>query len=164
MSKWRVYKHRFRFVHNVEDNANLVDKSCLTPHKHGFGTQQPCTMEIIVKSPHDWVDFKEIKQVSIKAIESLANKFSEVDMLPFYDFGTQDTENLTDDVKKLVQAELSKKYKDTVVQIWLDETNKYSIWDDGLDDTPKASDCSHDTASCECIVDTMPPKKLLQDD
>jgi len=161
MSKWRVYKHRFRFIHNVEDNPNLKDKACLKPHKHGFGTNLPCVMEFIVKSPHDWVDFKEIKEVAIKAIESVSNKFSEVDMLPFYDFGTQDTENLTDDIKKLVQVGLSK-YKDTVVQIWLDETNKYSIWDDGLDDMPKAPDCSHDTIPCDCVteVDTGTPPAL----
>jgi len=129
--KWRIYKHYCRFIHNVDDRPELVDKACLTPHQHGFDPNPPCVFEFIVGSDK-WIDFKEIKVKAIKVIESLANSISEdpTDKIPYYDFGTQDTENLTDDLKKLLLIELQH-ISPVKVQIWLDETRKYSIWDDG---------------------------------
>ncbi len=130
--KWRIYKHQFRFIHSVEDRPELVDKDCLKPHKHGFGHNPPCTMEFIVGTDK-WVDFKTITVLANKVLESISNKTENPGDFPVYDFGTQDTEKLTTDVRHLMEAELKEKYADIKVQIWLDETPKYAIWDDAVE-------------------------------
>ena len=130
--KWRVYKHQMRFIHSVNDNSALVDKTCLKPHEHGFDPNPVCVCEIIVHT-EKWLDFKTIKVLAIKNIESMANEVTDKEV-PYYDFGTMDTETFTTDLHRLMIADLKKEHPEVKVQIWLDETKKYSIWDDGLGD------------------------------
>ena len=136
--KWRVYKHEMRFIHNVIDRAELKDKACLKPHEHGFDPNPPCIIEFIVHT-EEWIDFKIIKEKAIRCIHSLANSLDLSKDIPYYDFGSTDTETLTDNLRKLMIAEMKLMkqvgkeigYTNIKVQIWLDETKKYSIWEDG---------------------------------
>ncbi len=134
MTKWYVYKHFCRFIHNVKDADWLVDKACLTPHEHGFDPNPPCIIEFIV-APDRIMDFKVLKAKATKCVSAIANKEEVKNGMPYYDFGTMDTEAMTDDLKKLLLAELNALGYKARVQIWLDETKKYSIWDDGEDET-----------------------------
>ncbi len=132
MPHWRVYKHKMRFIHNVEDSSALRDKTCLKPHEHGFEPNQVCVCEFIVKT-REWVDFKVIKELAIKNIESIANSTNLSGSVPYYDFGTMDTETMSKDLSTLMTADLKKlNLFNVVVQIWLDETDKYAIWYDGV--------------------------------
>ena len=133
--KWRVYKHQLRFIHNVEDNSELIDKTCLKPHEHGFDPNPVCVCEIIVHT-EKWLDFKTIKNLAIKNIESMANKTTQPKSsdIPYYDFGTMDTETFTTDLRKLMITDIKVNHMDVEVQIWLDETKKYAMWDDGIGD------------------------------
>ncbi len=131
--KWRVYKHQMRFIHSVNDNSALIDKACLKPHEHGFDPNPVCVCEFIVHTK-DWIDFKTIKELAIKNVEAIANSVNNEKEVPYYDFGTMDTETMTDDLKRLMVSDLRlMNQQDVVVQIWLDETKKYAIWDDGID-------------------------------
>ncbi len=137
---FRVYKHFMRFQHNVEDAAWLKDKACLTPHKHGFKPNPVCNLEFIVATK-EIIDFKEIKRLAISCIEKVANNIIEKAVetdddgfleYPFYDFGTLTTEELVDDLHKLMIISLKEcGYTPLKIQIWLDETRKYAVWFDG---------------------------------
>lgn len=140
---YRVYKHKCQFKHNVSDAPWLEDRGCLKPHEHGFDPNPPCIIEFIVATK-EIIDFKKVKEYAIDIIE---NKFAneilikgEEDIegrtiqLPYYDFGTLTTEEMLRDLKKLMWIELDKGgYGPIRIQIWLDETRKYSVWDDGDD-------------------------------
>jgi len=120
-----------RFIHNVEDNPALEDKACLKPHEHGFDPNPVCVCEVIVHTDK-WVDFKTIKELSVHYIEQMANSKKTDQEIPYYDFGTMDTETFTTDLRILMISAFKKTHPDVKVQIWLDETKKYSIWDDGI--------------------------------
>jgi len=136
----RVYKHHCRYQHNVEDNPELIDKACLTPHKHGFYPNNPCAIEFILAT-EKWIDFKTIKQVAIDTLKIIAESDDvrtdgsladeQFGPLPFYDFGTKDTETLIEELYRTFMKKLPLKYKPAMLQIWMDETNKYSVWYDG---------------------------------
>ena len=141
---WRIYKHHCRYQHNVEDNSELIDKACLVPHQHGFSPNDPVCIEFILLTKK-WIDFKTIKLIAIDCVEKLANTNGvaadilypafqlPTDGLPYYDFGTADTETLVDDLRKLFLASLPKRYNPAKLQIWMDETNKFSVWEDGTE-------------------------------
>jgi len=130
-----------QFTHNVKDANWLIDKACLAPHIHGFNPNPPCICEFIVATK-EIIDFKLVKKLGKECIEELANKIIKVGKetekegfveYPYYDFGTLTTEEMTDDLRKLMWAKLEKlKLHPLRIQVWLDETKKYSIWDDGV--------------------------------
>lgn len=138
---WRIYKHRCRFKHNVEDAPWLVDRSCITPHEHGFAPNPLCTIEFEVATDNT-IDFKLIKQVATSCIGKLANLIIEKEieddfgklMQPwYYNFGTMTTETMLDDLRKLVLTEFHELgHAKAKVRIRLSETRKYSVYDDGL--------------------------------
>ena len=141
MTIWRVYKHKCRFKHNIKDAPWLEDRSCLIPHEHGFAPNPLCIIEFIVDTGPNIIDFKKIKQIAIKCIKVIANKVIEEEkedendnlIQPwYYDFGTVTTEQLIDDLRKLTIAEFrTQGFPNARVQLWIDETRKYSVWDDG---------------------------------
>ena len=118
----------------------LIDKACLTPHKHGFAPNPICNLEFIVATK-EVIDFKLIKKLAIECVEQMANQIIEpqietekdgITQYPFYDFGTLTTEEMVDDLHKLMYAKLKEsKCTPMRIQIWLDETRKYSVWFDG---------------------------------
>ena len=135
---WGIYKHKMRFTHSVPDAPWLEDKACITPHNHGRTPNPLCSIEFIVATEKP-LDFKVIKKHAIESLKIIATKVikeeQEADdgtlLIPFeYDFGTITTETLVDDLRKLMIIAL-KDYKPIRIQIWLDETRKYSVWDDG---------------------------------
>lgn len=129
-----------RFKHNVPEAEWLKDEACLTPHEHGFDPNPLCKIEVRAATGKI-IDFKNIKEYAIDAIASLAVeviKKEEEDQIGFliepayYDFGTIITENLVDDLKKLIFARLDKEgFEPIRVQVYLNETRKYAVWDDG---------------------------------
>jgi hypothetical protein len=138
---WRIFTHKCRFKHNVTDAAWLEDKGCLTPHEHGFDPNPLCEIEFRVATAKV-IDFKTIKRFAIPIIEDMANEIIQEEkedqvghlLQPaYYDFGTLLTENMVDDLKKLMFMKLSDEgYLPERVQVMLHETRKYSIWDDGV--------------------------------
>ena len=138
---WGVYKHQMRFEHSVPEAEWLEDKACLIPHKHGRPPNPLCVMEFICATEKS-CDFKVLKRLATDSLKIVAHKIikdeQEADdgrliVCWEYDFGTITTESLIDDVRKLMLIALEKDgYKPIRVQIWLDETRKYSVWDDGV--------------------------------
>lgn len=153
---WRVFKLKFRFTHKVENVPWLVDKDCLIDHKHGYAPNPLCSIEFIVATKKP-LDFKTIKIHALKALKTTAVKVIEEEqedgsgglMISYnYDFGTILTENLVDDLKKLMVISLEE-YEPIRVQIWLDETRKYSVWDDGRL-LQSEEDCCEDMNTDSC--------------
>lgn len=140
MTLWRIYKHKCRFKHNVEDAPWLEDRACLIPHEHGFAPNPLCIIQVEVATKKV-IDFKLVKKVTVEAVGALANTIIEKEvedkigalMQPwYYDFGSMTTEAMVDDLKKLILAEFKTLgHKTAKVKIRIEETRKYSVYDDG---------------------------------
>jgi hypothetical protein len=138
---WRGFKHVCRFNHNVPPAEWLEDQGCLTPHEHGFDPNPLCAFEISCAT-EKIIDFKVIKKYVLEVIRNLAVEVKQEEeedakgflMEPaYYDFGTITTEELIDDIKKLVYVKLEENgFKPIRVQVRLNETRKYFVWDDGV--------------------------------
>jgi|APSaa5957512535_1039671.scaffolds.fasta_scaffold183943_2 hypothetical protein len=136
---WRIFTHLCRFTHNVPESDWLEDKSCLTPHQHGFDPNPLCKIEFRCATKNI-IDFKVIKKLALEIIANagtVINPEEEDDkgflLQPaYYDFGTIITEDLIDDFKKLLFIALDDEgYEPIRVQVFLNETRKYAVWDDG---------------------------------
>jgi len=137
MTQWRIFKLQCRYQHSVEDRPELVDKGCLVPHNHGFTPNPPVYFEFRIAT-REWVDFKTLKAKCTNVVERMViNKIDHTliksyppDGLPFYDFGVVDTEHILKDIRQMLKVELAE-YENVRIQIFLMETSKYGLWDDG---------------------------------
>ena len=154
---WGIYKHKMRFEHNVPDADWLEDKACIKSHKHGRTPNPLCVVEFIVATEKP-LYFKVIKKHAIASLNVIANKVIKEEqegddgtlIVPFeYDFGTTTTETLVADLRKLMLIAL-KEFKPIRIQIWLDETRKYSVWDDG--EAPEISPDVHASSLKNCHI------------
>jgi hypothetical protein len=137
---WRIFKHVCRFTHNVPKSEWLEDDNCLTPHEHGFDPNPLCEIEFKCATS-SIIDFKVIKKLALEIIRTSATVINaeEEDEKGFltqpayYDFGTITAEDLVDDLKKLMFIELGNAgYEPIRVQVYLSETRKYAVLDDGM--------------------------------
>jgi len=138
---WRIFKHLCRFTHNVPKSDWLESPDCLTPHEHGFDPNPLCEIEFRCATGNI-IDFKVIKKLALMIITDIAHNIinaEEEDKKGFliqpayYDFGTITAEDLVDDLKKLMFIELDNAGYDPIrVQVYLSETRKYAVLDDGM--------------------------------
>ncbi len=140
MTFWRIYEHKCRFKHNVKDAPWLEDRACLDVHEHGFKPNPLCKIQVEVATKHI-IDFKLIKKITVRCLSRFANDVIETEIENdvdgivqpwYYDFGSMTTEDMVDDLRKLILAEFKNLgHLDAIVRIRLHETRKYSVYDDG---------------------------------
>jgi hypothetical protein len=145
---WRIFSHSCRFTHNVPPAEWLNDDSCLTPHQHGFDPNPLCKIEFRCAT-RDIIDFKDIKKYALDIIKNAGTVINDEEeddkgfliQPAYYDFGTIITEDLIDDFKKLMFIALDDAGVGPIrVQVYLNETRKYAVWDDGIMSQSEDSD------------------------
>ena len=105
------YQTKLKFIHQIPDVENLVDKGCEVPHEHDS------VIKITVPiSDNEFIDFKTVKIACENVLEKMRDK-NITDL-----FGLGMTEQLVEYLSKEIGILLNKK-----IGVYIQETPKYGM-------------------------------------